>query len=35
MNNRGLYIIGRILIPSVYVGLGLERLLDKRRSTEL
>jgi len=27
MNNRGLYIIGRILIPSVFVGLGLERLL--------
>jgi putative oxidoreductase len=26
MNNRGLYIIGRILIPSVFVGLGIERL---------
>jgi putative oxidoreductase len=27
MNNPGLFIIGRILIPSVFVGLGLERLL--------
>ena len=27
MNNRGLFIAARILIPSVFVGLGLERLL--------
>ena len=27
MNNRGLFVIGRVLIPSVFVGLGLERLL--------
>jgi hypothetical protein len=27
MNYRGLFIAARILIPSVFVGLGLERLL--------
>jgi putative oxidoreductase len=27
MNSRGLFIAARILIPSVFVGLGLERLL--------
>jgi putative oxidoreductase len=27
MNNRGLFIAARVLIPSVFVGLGLERLL--------
>src|SRR5207344_385948 len=27
MNNRALFILARILIPSVFVGLGLERLL--------
>jgi len=27
MNNRGLFIVARVLIPSIFVGLGLERLL--------
>lgn len=27
MNNRNLFIAARVLIPSVFVGLGLERLL--------
>ncbi len=27
MKNRGLFIAARVLIPSVFVGLGLERLL--------
>jgi putative oxidoreductase len=27
MNNRGFFIAARVLIPSVFVGLGLERLL--------
>jgi len=27
MNNRAFFIVARVLIPSVFVGLGLERLL--------